>query len=82
MLHAVNLSSHPINQGLVLWSIITLSNDARIVESAINSPQLAVQLNQLMPQGINLEIRVHTKVSLDNSTIARVGGSALEIKCI
>ena len=81
MLHAVNLSSHPINQGLVLWSIITLSNDARIVESAINSPQLAVQLNQLMPQGINLEIRVHTIVSLDNS-IARVGGPTLEIKCI
>ena len=81
MLHAVNLSSHPINQPMVLWSIIKLTNDTRIVESAINSPQLAVQRNQLMPQGINLDIRVHTIVSLDNS-VSRVGGPALEIKCI
>ena len=82
MLHAVNLSSHPINQGLVLWSIIELSNDARIVESAINSPQLAVQRNQFMPQVINLDIRVHTKDSFENTTICRVGRPALEAKCI
>ena len=80
-LHAFNLASHPNKQGLVRWSIIELPNDARIVESAINSPQLAVQRNQLMPQGINLDIRVHTIVSLENS-ISRVGGPALEIKCI
>ncbi len=80
-LHAFNLSSHPINEGLVRWSIFERLNDVRTVESAIQSPQLKVQLNQFMPQVINLDIRVHTKVSLEN-TISRVGGPALEIKCI
>ena len=70
-LHVFNLSSHPINQPMVLWSIIELSNDARIVESAINSPQLAVQRNQFMPQFINLFLRVHTQLS--ENTVCRVG---------